>query len=105
MVFTVPKGPFTSVWMNTAFDLAAGHIQYVYLLNDTMTTLIDIHLTRQSAEKTGVTVVYERTALVPEANEHVAQFAKEDAGAGKEWSEAINGYFGKLHTAGSKKQR
>ena len=93
MVFTVPKGQFTSVWVNTAFDLAAGHIQYAYVLNDAMATLIDIHLTRESGQKTAVTVVYERTALMPEANEHVQHFADEDAGAGKEWGDAINAYF------------
>jgi hypothetical protein len=93
MVFKVPKGQFTSVWVNTAFDLEAGHIQYAYLVSETMTTLIDIHLTRESGQKTAVTVVYERTALVPEANEHVQHFADEDAGAGKEWGDAINSYF------------
>ncbi len=89
-------GHHSSIWVNTAFDLAAGHIQYAYVLNDAMATLIDIHLTRESAEKTGVTVVYERTALMPEANEHVQHFAKGDERAGKEWEEAINGYFAKL---------
>ncbi|MGA2905509.1 MAG: hypothetical protein ABSD98_16915 [Candidatus Korobacteraceae bacterium] len=95
MVFRVEHGDHSSVWANTAFDLAAGHIQYAYVLNDAMATLIDIHLTRDSAQKTGVTVVYERTALIPEANEHVQHFAKGDAKAGKEWEAAINGYFAK----------
>jgi hypothetical protein len=95
MVFTVLKGQLTSVWVNTAFDLAAGHIQYTYVVHDSMATLIDIHLTRTSVQKTGVSVVYERTALAPEANEHVQHFADEDAGAGKEWSDAINAYFAK----------
>ena len=81
MVFRVAHGDHSSVWVNTAFDLAAGHIQYAYVLNDAMATLIDIHLTRESAQKTGVTVVYERTALMPEANEHVQHFAKGDAKA------------------------
>jgi hypothetical protein len=96
MVFTVPKGQSTSLWVNTAFDLAAGHIQYVYVINETMTTLIDIHLTRRSAQKTEITVLYERTALVPGANAHVQQLADEDAGAGQEWDDAINGYFEKI---------
>jgi hypothetical protein len=61
-----------------------------------MATLIDIHLTRISVQKTGVSVAYERTALVPEANQHVQRFADEDAGAGKEWGDAINAYFAKL---------
>ena len=98
MVFTVPKGQFASVWVNTAFDLAAGHIQYAYVLNDVMATLIDIHLTRVSGQKTEVAVVYERTALVPVANQHVQHFADEDAAAGKEWGDAINSYFAKLRT-------
>lgn len=78
MVFTVAHGHNSSVWINTALDLAAGHIQYAYVLNDAMATLIDIHATRQGPQKTGVTVVYERTALLPEANEHVQHFAKGD---------------------------
>ena len=93
MVFKVAHGQFTSVWVNTALDLAAGHIQYAYVLNDAMATLIDIHLTREGGQKTAVTVVYERTALLPEANEHVQVFANEDAVAAKEWSDAINSYF------------
>jgi len=93
MVFRIEHGDHSSVWVNTAFDLAAGHIQYAYVLNDAMATLIDIHLTRDSAQKTGVTVVYERTALIPEANEHVQHFAKGDEKAGKEWDEAINAYL------------
>ncbi len=95
MVFTVAHGDNSSVWINTALDLNAGHIQYTYVLNDAMATLIDIHATRQGAQKTGVTVVYERTALIPEANEHVQHFAKGDEGAGKEWSDAMNAYFAK----------
>ncbi len=96
MVFRVEHPGHSAVWINTAFDLAAGHIQYTYVLGDAMVTLIDIHLTRDSAQKTGVTVLYERTALIPEANEHVQHFAKGDETAGKEWEEAINGYFAKL---------
>jgi hypothetical protein len=105
MVFRVEHGHFSSVWVNTAFDLAAGHIQYAYVLNDAMTTLIDIHLTRDSADKTGVTVVYERTALVPEANEHVQHFTKGDENSSKEWSEAINGYLAKSRGVSSPPQK
>lgn len=96
MVFRVEHPGHSAVWINTAFDLVAGHIQYTYVLSEAMATLIDIHLTRDSAQKTGVTVLYERTALMPEANEHVQHFAKGDEKAGKEWEEAINGYFAKL---------
>ena len=95
MVFKIMHGQREAIWVNTAFDLAAGHIQYTYILNDAMATLIDIRLTREGAQKTGVNVVYERTALIPEANDHVQHFAKNDAGAGKEWEEQINGYLTK----------
>ncbi len=105
MVFQVAHGHYSSTWVNTAFDIAAGHIQYAYVLNDAMATLIDIHLTRESAQKTGVTVVYERTALVPEANEHVQHFTKGDEKSGKEWSDAINGYFAKLRGTTSQTQK
>ena len=103
MVFKVTHGQLSSVWVNTALDLAAGHIQYTYVLSDAMATLIDIHLTRESGEKTTVMVVYERTALMPEANGHVQHFAKDDAGAGKEWGDAINSCFAKLRTTGRQK--
>ncbi len=103
MVFKVAHGQLSSVWVNSAFDLAAGHIQYTYVLEDAMAVLIDIHVTRQGANKTDVTVAYERTALTPEANEHVQHFAKGDAGAGKEWGDAMNAYFAKLRTNSSRK--
>lgn len=103
MVFLVAHGPFTSTWVNTGFDLVTGHIQYAYVLNDAMVTMIDIHLIRESAQKTGVSVVYERTALLPEANEHVHHFAKSDEKAGKEWEEQINGYLAKAQTPSSNK--
>ena len=93
MVFRVEHPHHSSIWVNTAFDLAAGHIQYTYVLNDAMATLIDIHLTRDSTQKTGVTVIYERTALTPEANDHVQHFAEGDKRAQKEWEESINGYL------------
>lgn len=103
MVFKVAHGHYSSVWVNTAFDLAGGHIQYAYVLNNAMTVLIDIRLTRESGQKTAVTVVYERTALMPEANEHVQHFANEDAVAGKEWEAAINSYFAKARTTAPQK--
>ena len=103
MVFQVTHGQHSSTWVNTAFDLAGGHIQYAYVLNDAMVTVIDIHLSRLSDHKTAVAVVYERTALIPEANEHVQHFAKGDERAGKEWDDAINGYLAKAGSSATKK--
>ncbi len=101
-VFRVDHGQHSSVWINTALDLTAGHVQYAHVLNDAMATLIDIHVTRQSANKTQVAVSYERTALIPEANEHVQRMTRNDDGAGKEWGAAINAYFAKSHGPASK---
>jgi len=80
-------------WVNTALDAASGHVQYVYWIADTMTALIDIHLTNSAATTTQVQVVYERTALRPEANDQVRHMAHADANSGPHWAEMINGYF------------
>ena len=103
-IFKVVHGQHSSVWINTTLDFTAGHIQYAYVLNDAMATLIDIHATRQGGQKTAVTVVYERTALIPEANEHVQHFAKADEGAEKEWGDAMNAYFAKSPGAAAQKK-
>ena len=103
MVFKLMHGQHEAIWVNTALDLAAGHIQYTYILADAMATLIDIHLTREGEKKTGVSVVYERTALIPEANEHVQHFAKGDERAGREWEDAINQYLVKRPMESGKK--
>lgn len=95
MIFRVAHNHMSSVWMCTAFDLASGHVQYVYVIADAMVTLIDIHLTKAAAAETKVSVVYERTALDPEANDHVAHLAKNDAKSGPEWEQAINEYLAK----------
>jgi hypothetical protein len=52
-----------------------------------------------------VTVVYERTALFPEANEHVQHFTKGDEKSGKEWSDALSRYFVKLRGTASPAQK
>jgi hypothetical protein len=93
MIFTVAHGGRKSVWTNTAFDAANGHVQYVYVIPDALVTLIDIHLTKTGMNETQVSVVYERTALNLEATEHVAHLAKGDAKSGPEWEQAINGYL------------
>ena len=83
----------SSVWINTVFDLPAGRVQYVYILNQAVITRIDIHLTRNGSDKTGVNVVYERTALDPAFNEHVRSLAQSDAAGAKDWKPAIEAYW------------
>jgi hypothetical protein len=45
MVFTIPHGERTAVWVNTVFDLAAGRVQYVYVLPDVVATVVSLQLT------------------------------------------------------------
>jgi hypothetical protein len=44
MVFTVDHGDNIAVWVNTVFDLAAGRVQYVYVLPDVVATVISLQL-------------------------------------------------------------
>jgi hypothetical protein len=43
-----------------------------------------------AAETTGVHVVYTRTALTSEGNEHVSAMTEGDKTSGAEWEQAIN---------------
>jgi len=92
-VFRTLDGPHQGrLWINTVFDLANGHIQYVYVLNQAIVTRIDIHLARKGANETHVAVTYERTALAPSANDEVRKATKATAAYGPEWRDAIERY-------------
>jgi hypothetical protein len=93
MVFTTVQEGMPRLWVNTAFDPASGHVQYVYWIADVMTALIDIHVANSGGPATSVHVVYERTALRPEANDQVIRMGQDDGKAGPHWAEMINGYF------------
>jgi hypothetical protein len=92
-VFTVRHGAHASVWVNTAFDVAGGHVQYAYFLDDLLVTTIDLRLHAVDRGHTRVEVTYARTALRPEANEHVEEMGRNDRGYGKEWGDAIEAYL------------
>jgi len=93
-VFVVRHGERKSTWVVTALDFTAGHVQYVSLIDGALATRIDIHLTPQGPENTSVTVVYERTAMRQELNDHVKTLAKDDAdSAAAHWESTINGYL------------
>jgi hypothetical protein len=100
MVFTVAHGGTRSVWVNTAFDAGTGHVQYVSVVPGALATLIDIEVRALDSASTSVTVTYERTALVPEVNEHVRALAAHDEASGPEWEAAIRNYL-----AGSRQAR
>jgi hypothetical protein len=98
-VFLVDHGPsHSSMWTMTRFDPATGQVQYVYLLNGAVLTRIDIAVARNGNQKTTVTVVYERTALDPAANEHVRSLANHDARAADEWKALLDAYASKLRS-------
>lgn len=89
MVFTTAFDDHTAIWVNTAFDLKAGHIQYVYLVPGKLVTRITLALQPQS-DRTEVQVRYERTALSPDANGEVLSLSQKDAAAGPEWESSVN---------------
>lgn len=99
-VFTVERNGHKATWINTAFDLENGHMQYAYFIPETLVTLIDVHLAQRDPSTTNVTVTYERTALSTEADAHVKRLGESDAKAGKEWETAINDFLVKQRAAG-----
>ena len=92
-VFTVRHGEHSAVWVNTLFDLEGGHMQYVDVLADLVATTIDVRMHPIDAAHTRVEVTYVRTALRPEADEHVLSLGKHDSEQGKKWGDAINAYL------------
>jgi hypothetical protein len=93
-VFTVSHGHATTIpWVNTAFDPQSGHVQYVYMVPETLTTLVDIHIVAQDANNTKVNVLYERTALRAGADDRVRRMSEHDRKSGPEWGEQINHYL------------
>jgi hypothetical protein len=101
-VFTIQHGEHKAVWVNTIFDLDGGRMQYVYVLGNLLATTIDVHLHPIDAQHTKVDVTYTRTALVAEANEHVAAMSKHDSKQGPEWERSINQYLEQHNTGPSR---
>jgi hypothetical protein len=92
-VFTIQHGPYKAVWVNTLFDLEARHFQYVYFLPDLMVTVIDVRFKTIAPDLTGVHVVYTRTALTPQGNEHVSAMSEGDKTAGSDWQKGLDEYL------------
>ncbi len=93
MVFTVSGRHGKAVWMNTRFDPQAGCVQYAYVIDGTMSTLITLTLTPQE-EHTHVVVEYQRTSLSAHSDALVERMAEQDGQAGPEWALQINTYLG-----------
>jgi len=94
MVFTVAHDHLHAAWVNTAFNLKNGHVQYVYVIPDLLVTVITLNL-HPEANQTHVEVEYDRTALNSEADDHVRHLAKQDRASGPEWEKQINAYLEK----------
>jgi len=92
MVFTAAHDHLSAVWVNTIFDEKNGRIAYVYVIPDGMATVIRLKLTPQG-EQTRVEVEYDRTALSPEADEHVRHMAEGDRRSGPAWEKQVNEYL------------
>jgi len=92
-VFFVKHGGHDSTWVATAQDFRGGHVQYVNIIDGAMATLIDIRLRAASEKETAVNVVYERTSLRAELNEHIKELGAADKTNGGHWSDAINGFL------------
>ena len=92
MVFAVPHEHEEAVWVNTAYDLAAGRIQYAYVLPHVLATTVTVSL-GDTAGRTHVRVRYERTALSDAASHRVAALGEQDANAGPEWQRLIEHYL------------
>ena len=87
-VFT--EGEDQTPWVMTAFDLEGGHVQYVFFVGRLLATVLDIHLAPLGPTETKVTVVYEWTALKPDANDHIQHMAEAHRRMAKHWETAIN---------------
>jgi hypothetical protein len=88
-VFKVQHGQYTSVWVNTLFDMAGGRMQYVSFIPNTVVSTIDVRLTPVDPASTRVDVTYARTALNAAANDDVQAMGKRDRESGPEWQQAI----------------
>ena len=98
-VFTVHHGPVTAVWVNTLFDLDARHFIYAYFIPGIMVTTIDVRFTPSTSTTTQVHVLYTRTALTPEGNDHVATFTATDKTAAHNWQHSIDTYLASRKTS------
>ena len=88
-VFTIHHGHRQAYWINTSFDMDGRHIQYVYVIPEAMAVLIDVRFSEHDPANTKMNVAYERTALNPEANQHVRELGDSDRESGEEWNTAI----------------
>ena len=93
-VFTIAHGHTHATWVNTAFDLQSGHMQYVYVIPDVQAVLINVQLAHDDPTRTDVKVMYQRTALTAQFNDRIRKMGENDAHSAEEWRTAIEKYLG-----------
>ena len=93
-VFTVKHGHIDTVWVNTVFDVEHGRMQYVAMYGNLLVTTVDVRVTGRTESRTSVRVTYARTALAPEANDHVQALGERDRQSGPEWQHGIEAALG-----------
>jgi hypothetical protein len=96
-VFITRHGPFTTVWVNTIFNVEAGRMQYVAFIADKLVTTVDVQVTAPAPNRTAVRVTYTRTSLDPAANAQVQSLGEQDRAAGPEWQQGIETVLGLSH--------
>jgi hypothetical protein len=104
-VFTVGDSEDLSIWVNTAFDLEEGHVQYVYVTPGLQAVTIDLRLTSVAPNVTQVCVTYRRTALRPEVNEYIRELGEKDRSYGESWATAIGACLRRSARTGSRRLR
>ncbi len=92
-VFTIQHGLHKAIWINTLFDLAAGRMQYVYVIPGVLATTVDVRLTPVDASATTVDVTYVRTALQADSNDNVHAMGEHDSKSGPEWQQGIEAWL------------
>ncbi len=92
-VFTVYREPNTEVWINTLFDVAQRHFQYVYFLPGLAVTLVDVRFEPIGVDATRVDVVFTRAAITLAGNERVKAMSEIDKNAAPVWQQKIAAYL------------
>jgi hypothetical protein len=92
-VFTIQHGLMRAVWTVVRRDDVARDYKYAYFVPDLMVAIIRVSFEPVNANTTSVHVTYERTALSPAGEAHVAAMAEGDKKAGAEWQSAIDKYL------------
>jgi hypothetical protein len=96
-VFTVHRGKYNEIWVNTLFDVEARHFHYVYFMAELMLTTIDLKFVPVDQSNTQVDVTFTRTALTFEGNEQVRGLSGLDQKADVVWKKKIDNYLSNRH--------